>query len=505
MSADPEERLAYDLIVVGAGTAGIPCAVAAAAAGASVLLVEKAGEIGGSLHISSAQMSAAGTRRQAERGIVDSPDRHFDDVMRINHHTGRADLIRLAIDEAAETVDFLDQRGLDWVPDTPKILYIHEPYTVARTVWGLRGGESVLDVLSDELARWTRPGAVELWLESPVEHLLVDDGAVTGVACRRGGASGPLTEVRAPATVLATGGYAASKRHFSELHDRPLYTVAWPTSTGDGIDLAREVGGRVVGTESWLPTFGGLPGPVEDWDMVWHDRPTLIAQLREQWEIYVLRDGRRFVAEDDGSVDAKERALAATPDLTFFQIFDRRILEDGPQVLNGVDNAEVPALVGRRSGVFRAERLEELAAAAGIDAAGLAATVAEFNAAVGRGGSDVLGRRLFPRPIAEPPFYAVQNHGINLISFGGVDVDAGLAVVGPHGPVQGLYAVGELLGAHAVTGNAFCSGMLATPAISLGRWLGSRLGEQGAGGRAPSVPGAATPADAPAPAAAGGS
>ena len=71
-----------DLAVVGAGTAGLAAALAAAEAGASVLLLEAARDIGGTLHLSHGQLSAAGTRLQAARGIADSPDAHFDDVMR---------------------------------------------------------------------------------------------------------------------------------------------------------------------------------------------------------------------------------------------------------------------------------------------------------------------------------------------------------------------------------------------------------------------------------------
>lgn len=466
----------YDVIVVGAGTAGIPCAVAAAQAGASVLLVDKAAEIGGALHLSTAQMSAGGSRRQAVKGLADSPDLHYEDVLRINRGTGRRDLIRLAVDEAPKTVEFLDERGIDWDPDCPKLLYFHEAYNVARTVWGRRGGLSILDILRRELAAWVRPGAVELWLEADVQRLLTDDdGSVTGVEVHSGGA---VQQVNAAAVVLATGGYAANPQLFEELHDRPLYSVAWPTSTGDGINLATQVGGQVVGTDTWLPTFGGLPGPEEEWKVAWQDRSrNWAAQMREQWELYVLRDGRRFVAEDNEHIDSKERALAEVPDLTFFQIFDMRVLKEGPEIFSFCTNDELPTLVGKRRGVFGGDSLRGLAAAAGIDAGRLETTVRDYNRAVTSGSGDELGRQLLPVPIDEPPFFAVQNHGISVISFGGVDVDGELRVRRHDGEVvPGLYAVGEVLGAGAVSGNAFCGGMLVTPAISFGQWLGYRLG-----------------------------
>ena len=90
----------YDLIIVGAGTAGIPCAVAAAENGAKVLLLDKADDIGGSLHTSGGHMSAAGTRRQKEKGIVDSVESHRADIDRISNGGARKDLVNLATDLA---------------------------------------------------------------------------------------------------------------------------------------------------------------------------------------------------------------------------------------------------------------------------------------------------------------------------------------------------------------------------------------------------------------------
>lgn len=463
----------YDVLVVGAGTAGIPCALAAARAGASVLLVEREDDIGGALHASTAQMSAGGSRRQRERGVADSTERHVADIFRINHGTGREDLIRLAAAEAVATVDALGEQGIDWADECPQILYFHEAYDVARTIWGKRGGESVLELLRADLEAWTRPGAIELWLGSEVHRLLADGaGAVRGAEVRR---NGELRSVEARATVLATGGYAANPELFAELHGQQLYSGAWPGATGDGLQLAGQVGGRVVGAEQWMPGFGCLPGTEDEWRVDWRDRSVLVAQMREQWEIYVGRDGRRFVAEDGESIDAKERALLSLPDTTFFQIFDTAILRKGPQLLMTRSNEELASIAGSRRGVVAAPTLAELAGAAGIDPAGLEASVAAYNATVQRGGGDELGRRFLPAPIAEPPFYALENHALNLVSFGGVDVDSELRVRGDGGVVSGLYAVGEVLGAAALMGNAHCGGMLVTPAISLGRWLGTRL------------------------------
>ena len=77
----------WDAIVIGAGTAGIPAAISAAERGLKVLVIEKASVIGGTLFVSSGQISGAGTVFQERKGIKDSPDQHYDDIMRLNHNT----------------------------------------------------------------------------------------------------------------------------------------------------------------------------------------------------------------------------------------------------------------------------------------------------------------------------------------------------------------------------------------------------------------------------------
>ena len=91
------------VIVIGAGTAGMACALTAAESGAQVLVIEKSARIGGTLHVTGGHMSAGGTQRQRARGIDDAPDKHFADVMRLSHGLADESLIRLAVNEAPHT------------------------------------------------------------------------------------------------------------------------------------------------------------------------------------------------------------------------------------------------------------------------------------------------------------------------------------------------------------------------------------------------------------------
>ena len=130
----------WDLIVVGGGNAGLPAAIFAAQRGARVLIVEAAGVLGGTLHLSSAQMSAAGTQLQKSKGIEDSPQSHYDDIMRISKGTADPDMVRLAVFNAAETFDWLMDRDLDVYPEHPVTGTTHEPYSHARYAWGKQFG-----------------------------------------------------------------------------------------------------------------------------------------------------------------------------------------------------------------------------------------------------------------------------------------------------------------------------------------------------------------------------
>jgi fumarate reductase flavoprotein subunit len=132
-----EAKTLFDVIIVGGGAAGLPAAIFAVERGASVLIVDHASRLGGTLWVATGQMSAAGTRLQRERGIVDTPDAHFDDVMRISRGTAHRGLVRLAVDNAAETFDWLIDRGFVPLANHPVAGFGHEPYR-EKVIIGVR-------------------------------------------------------------------------------------------------------------------------------------------------------------------------------------------------------------------------------------------------------------------------------------------------------------------------------------------------------------------------------
>ena len=464
----------YDFIVVGAGTAGLPCAIFGAKAGARVLVVEKEDQIGGTLHVSGGHLSAAGTRRQKERGIEDSTEAHFKDIQRISRHTAREDLVRLALSHSAWLIDWLQEEGFEFAPDSPRIVHGHEPYSVPRTHYGVDEARSVLKVLSRVVQPLIDSGAVTLALKAKVKALLTDKGRVVGVQFAQGGRIEVARAQRG--VVLATGGFAASPQLFQEIEGFPLVSAAREHSTGDGLMMARGLGAHVAGQGTYLPTFGGLPHPDDPHRAFWADRPLLIAKERPPYEIYVDRFGKRWIAEDEESIDLKERALLKTDGLTFFTVFDDHGVEMSENIIVGWSKSDLRERAGKRAGVHVAPTLAALARAAGIDEEGLLVSVARYNGFVRDRVDPDFGRTFLPALIEKPPFYALRNHGISLITFAGVDVDASLRVRREDGSlIEGLYAAGEILGAGATCGNSFCGGMVMGPAMIFGRLIGERL------------------------------
>ena len=463
----------YDLVIVGAGTAGLPAAIFAAQRGAKVILLEAAGQIGGTLHLSTGQMSAAGTRLQRAKGIKDTPDMHYDDVMRISRGTADPVLTRLAVDAAAETFDWLMDRGFAPLDEHPILGLGHEPYSERRYYWGAEGGRTILATLRRDFDPLVTSGKVDLLLQTPVTALLTSDaGAIEGVRIQ---SADRERIVRGRHVLLTCGGYASNTEMFERLSGyRDYADTAYPYSMGAGLELGVSVGGFLRGRENYLCNFGsiltdsGFPGK-------FLGRFTVVPQRRQPWEVFVNAYGERFIREDEPSFDKREHALLKQPDIRYWIIFDEQIFSTAPPGVGGWSREQMREAFGVHSWFQKADSLQALAEASGIDPQGLARTIEAYNAGVSSG-TDPWGREHNPLPILKPPFYAIRHQGHSTTSTVGLAVDGALRVIRPGGqPITNLYAAGELLGAGQTQGKSFVGGMMITPALSFGRLLGQTL------------------------------
>ncbi len=465
----------YDVIVVGAGNAGLPAAIFAAQRNAKVLLIDSAPSIGGTLILSTGQMAAAGTKLQKSKGIADSPQAHYDDIMRISRGTADPVLVRLAVDNAAPVFDWLTENGLTVHPEHPVTGTTHEPYSRARYAWGLEGGMSILKVLDAQIRPQIASGRITVMTDTNVTALIQRNGAVHGVVTED--ETGAVARHLGRNVVLTCGGYSYNPDMYEKLEGAKTYSKqTLPYSMGAGIRLGLAAGGYVRGGDHHTPLFGAVLAddhyPSRMYALVRHfplDRPP--------WEIFVNRAGKRFLCEDVPSHNAYEQALRAQPDERCWVVFDDEILGKAPPLVAAFGGKWSPqdtvdAFAKGTPMFYKADTLDGLARAGGFDRMGLTATVAAYNGAQASG-RDALGRKYMPLPIVKAPFYAIQLQSWNLMGYAGIAVDGQLRVVRKNGtPVGNLYAAGELLGMGQLMGQSVCGGMSVTPALALGRLLG---------------------------------
>ncbi len=462
----------WDVIVIGAGSAGLPLAIKAAERGAKVLQLEADYRIGGTLYWSSGQISAAGTRLQRSLGIDDSPTEHFRDAQRIAKDSIAPVVLRTFVDHAAGLIDWLMDIGFQPAPGTPVAGEAHEAYATRRYLWGTRQAISILEVLRPVHERWVKSGGIELRLQHRMTELLTDErGAVIGVT-----ASTPNGEVqfRGKNVVLASGGYAANPQLWAKQTPKaPLCSYTNPYSRGDGLEAAAILDARVDRGDYFLNTFAGYLNDAAD--------PTsgrfllLSPGARKVWEIFVDRRGRRFMQEDHPSIDYRERALFSQPGTAMHIVLDEGILQNAAP-LTPEDAAAYRARFGRHPAFIKARTVDALARKLDVPVSNLRKTIAQYNRAVDAELDREQGKQFLIRRIEKAPFYAIKAQGITVVSPAGLAVDQHLRVLNRAGkPIKNLYAAGEVLGFGRTSGNAYVGGLSLTPALTFGKLLGEKL------------------------------
>ena len=465
-------KQAYDLIVVGAGSAGLPAAIFAAQGGARVLQIEADSRVGGTLYWSSGQMSAAGTRQQAALGIDDSPEEHYQDAQRIAHGGIDPVLGRLATANAAETLHWLQDLGLELSPETPVAGMVHEPYTTRRYVWGHEQAISILKVIEPMHREMVASGSIDLRLQTRMTGLITSaSGSVIGVEAE---SAGEALEFRAPRVALTTGGYAANPELWNEITPWPLHSYCNPYSRGEGIIAARGIGAKVDNADRFLCTFAGFlmePGnPLSAWFF------SLAPAYRAPWEIYVDGQGKRFLREDHPSVHYSESSLLEQPGMRMVMIFDEGIRQNAPSMcVLDKKGRDLRPDFNTHPAFRKADTIEALAVRFNIPPDNLVATVKRYNEAVDNNEDPDFERLFLPRRIDRPPYYGIEAIGITVISPGGLKVNEDLQVLDEsEKPIGGLYAAGEILGFTRLSGAAFVGGMSLMPAMTFGRLIGEQ-------------------------------
>ncbi len=456
----------FDVAVIGSGFAGLTAAITARAQGASVLLLEGSGELGGSSRLSGGKLMGACTRLQREAGIQDDPEDMYRFYMGLNRFRLEPAVVRTLCEQSGATIDWLQDIGV--VFDSRVMTSGEE--RAARMHITVGEGMAV----SQTLVREARRIGVEIAMGMQVDRLIVEGGHVVGVAV-----GDDLLSVGA--VVLATGGFAANR----ELVAKYLPTLAaedwyWyigaPTSSGSAFALGAQVDAQVVGegraTRLITPNFGNV----------------LEGGYLPGWLVIVNGDGRRFY--DETSSYSVTQPIMEGQKAPVYAVFDEAAKNASlPDNVEATKKVSVGKRDGRvqkwvrtmldemveRGAVLKADSLEELADAMGVPRERFLGTIAEYNRdAVAGMDSHFRKRPDVLRPVATAPFYATELRMAHVaLTAAGLRIDSQARVLADSGaPIPGLFAAGECTG--GVVGDVYVgSGNSITSAFVFGRVAGS--------------------------------
>jgi tricarballylate dehydrogenase len=432
----------YDVVVVGGGAAGLAAALGAAeaarAAGAriSIGLLERAdeAEAGGNTRWSPAYMRLESPQRLAPRFV--------DDMLDLSRQRSDPRYVARLAAEATATLAWIEGHGVSF--HTPATYFLT---SAAPRIQPVGGGASLVRELSAAAAA----AGAELRYRTAAQRIVVGaDGRLAGVDVQR--ADGSLQTLACGALILACGGFetdpALMARTFGPGAEamRPI-SPGTRFNRGDGIRMALALGAQASGD------WNGLHAEPVDPRATKAEAVVLVYP----YGVLVNQRGQRFVDEGSGRVDETWEIFARQiffeqPGRIAYVILDQRLVE--------IANYERAI----RSDVepLRAETLGGLAAAIGVDAPALRATIEAYNAAAPGDESAFDATRVdglrtrdgyvppksnWARRIDRPPYLAYPVVCAIAYTFGGVATNEQAEVLGADGaPIAGLYAAGEITG-----------------------------------------------------------
>lgn len=436
-SLESSTALEVDIVVIGAGGAGLAAAIEAVEKRYEVIVLEKMPKIGGNTIISSGWISAAGTELQKKQGIQDSPDNHFLDTLKGGDCKNNAELVRIMVDNAADAINWMRSLGVRFDSEVR-----WGKGTLSNKRAHVCSGAQLIKVFKTVAEK---NGAKILTGERVIKLVTNRSGCVIGVMVESNNEEIFSITAR-KAVIITTGGFGANAEMIAKCDFRLKYagTTNFSGATGDGIMVAQAIGANCVDME-YIQTYP-LCNP----------KTGRLSRVAERGVILVNREGERFVAES-GRRDVRSRAILAQRGGSAFSIFDeenRGEAKVGAQIISGATPME-------------------LARKMGIHGKKLKKTIDRFNSYIDVDKDPEFGTRLDGlKKIKKPLFYAVEVVPSVHYTGGGLTIDVRTQVLDVGGRViPGLYAAGEVVGGidgtNRLGGNALCA------AIVFGRIAGA--------------------------------
>ncbi|MED9821239.1 MAG: FAD-dependent oxidoreductase [Christensenellales bacterium] len=438
-----------DVVVLGAGGAGVAAAIEAYDAGASVALLEKMPQIGGTTATSQGMIGAYESKFTKEMGVHYTFEEMYGNLMNNASYRLDPELTAVTIEKSGETIDWMaDRLGMNFYSVIPG----YGPLTMMHLVEG--AGTAMKTSMENALAETK----IDLMLETRATEILMnEDGSVKGVKATCGA---DTVIVYADAVVVATGGYANNPELTARLDPEKAgtYGIGFVGTTGDGIIMASNVGAALTHT-------GDMMCVLKDYEiMSEHNGNSATANVSS----FISRDnlvllganGKRFVDEKDiGYMTQKLNS----------PVFDQMHRDGTGYVWAISDKASLDAKEVKRGmdmEFIMADTFEELAEKMGLDTAAVVETLTNYNSYVDAGHDPEFGRLKLAK--LEAPYCAVKVVPCEIITYGGIARNVNAEVIRADGTViPGLYTAGE------ASANSAYMGFTLTNAYGWGRIAGA--------------------------------
>ncbi len=410
-----------DIVVIGAGGAGLSAATEAASHGASVIVVEKMGIAGGNTNYATGGLNASETSVQKKLGIEDTNEQYYADTMKGGYNLNDPALVRKMVEESAATVDWLMSLGAD-LSDVGKMAgstnkRTHRP----------QGGAAIGAHLVPVLVKATENASAEIRYNSKVTDIIEENGKAAGV--KVSSSNGDYV-IKAKAVIIATGGFGANP---------DMIVTYQPSLKGFGTTNHRGATGDAF---AWIAKFDGALTQMEQIQT----HPTVVPgnglmiteAVRGNGAIMVNRGGRRFNNEM-ATRDVMSNAILEQEGKTAYLVFDQGIRES----LKAIEGYAKQGLLTEGAS------LAELASKLGMPSGALEETVANYNAYQSSGTDPDFSRPAgdMPRGLVKAPYYAVEVGPAVHHTMGGIKINTNAEVLTKEGnAIPGLFAAGEVTG-----------------------------------------------------------
>lgn len=449
---DPVAEYSCDVVVVGAGMAGLSAANSALDSGAGVLLIERQGGIGGGGR-GTEGVFAVGSYKQKAQGVTIEPVDIIDIEMNYQHN--RADGSRWLdlIANCGDNIKWMEGHGVELNAKAEG--YRGQSLVVFHGFASGRATKSYSFPMRDSFIK----NGGELLVNTRADQLIIGpDGAVSGLYAKK--LNGDHIKVNAGAVILACGGFADSDEFYEKANypfgDNMLKRLGQP---GDGLRLAYSAGAASTldrFAPMMLPT---VRGPLNNGAGVFGiGRDGVVVAARTASSLWINDAGRRFVNEQAAGVpnwQALGHPLVSQKYV--FSIFDQALFTEDyslmklPYVSAKENQAQLEQRVKENpfNDCFSANTIEELlkklcAAYNCIDYDTALTTVKQYNDCCTAGADiDFAKPAKFLKPLATPPFYCFGMVNMCSATFGGVATNHSFQAVDPEKTaIPGLYSVG---------------------------------------------------------------